>query len=160
MPDDITTVGAEFLAKYLFTETATKPTSTAIGLYDNQTDTLYDPDTGDIDESSDMADITTEPDDGSYTRLSYAFGQTDFTTDTNLSGNWRGNFTEKAFDLTDTTGYADSYFEVIAFQATGDSAVTDHLFMFGPLLDSNGNQLRIDLGSASSFDYSGALIIP
>lgn len=152
MPDDITTVGAEFLVKVLFTEEATKPADTGIGLYDSQTDTLT--------EDSDMADITTEPSDGNYARLSYTFGATDFASGTNTDGDWQADFTEKTFNVVDTTGYADSYFEVVSFTASGDGGATDHLLTYGPLLDSQGEQMRIDLGSASSFDFSGAIIIP
>ncbi|WP_330633732.1 hypothetical protein [Halocatena halophila] len=164
MAENITTVGAEFLIKVLITEEATKPTNTTIGLFDNQTEStsLYTVDSGDvtITESTDVGDITTEPSDGNYARLSYAFGTTDFSSTTNANGNWQANFSEKTFDVANTTGYADSYFEVVSFTAGGESSANDHLLTFGPLLDSQGNQMRIDLGSATSFDFSGSLIVP
>lgn len=152
MPDDVTTVGAQFVVKFMFTNEVNQPSSTAIGLYDSQVDTL--------DEGKDMADLDSEPDDGQYQRLDYTFGSTDFASELGTTSNWRAEFTEKTFDLTNTTGYADSYFEVMNFQAEGETAANDHLFTFGPLLDSNGNQLRIDLGSAQSFDFTGSVIVP
>lgn len=152
MPDDITTVGAEFLIKHLFTDEATKPSSTAIGLYDSQTDSLT--------ESSDMDAVTSEPSDGNYARLAYSFGTTDFTASNNADSDWQADFAQKTFDVVNTTGYVDSYFEVISFMAGSESSANPHLFTFGPLLDSQGEQMRIDLGSASSFDFSGAVIVP
>lgn len=152
MADDITTIGAEFVVKYLFTDEVTKSADTTIGLYDSQTDTLN--------EDSDVGDITSEPSDGNYARLTYSFGTTDFTSLNNADGDWQSDFAEKTFDLVNTNGYADSYFEVLSFQAESESATNPHLFTFGPLLDSQGEQMRIDLGSATSFDFSGSVIVP
>lgn len=152
MADDITTIGAEFVVKYLFTDEVTKPADTTIGLYDSQTDTLN--------EDSDVGDITSEPSDGNYARLTYSFGTTDFTSLNNTDGDWQADFAEKTFDLVNTTGYADSYFEVLSFMAEGESATNPHLFTYGPLLDSQGEQMRLDLGSATSFDFSGSVIVP
>lgn len=162
MADDITTIGAEFLVKHIFTEEATKPASVAVGLFDNDTDGLYTIDgSGNvtITESSDVSDVTTEPSDGNYARLSYAFGATDFTSGQDSNSDWQASFAEKEFDLTDTTGYADSFFIVINFNAGADSSATDHMLTLGPLLDSTGDQARIDLGSSRSFFFTGATTI-
>lgn len=152
MVDDITTIGAEFVVKLLFTDEVTKPSSTAIGLYDSETDAVT--------EDSDVGDITSEPSDGNYAQLAYSFGTTDFTSLNNADGDWQADFAEKTFDLVNTTGYVDSYFEVMEFMAEGESSVNPHLFTFGPLLDSQGEQMRLDLGSATSFDFSGSVIVP
>lgn len=149
---NITTLGAEFVVKLIFTDEVTKPTSTAIGLYDSQTDSLT--------EDSDVGAITSEPSDGNYAQLAYSFGTTDFASLNNSDGDWQADFAEKSFDVVNTTGYVDSYFEVVAFMAEGESATNPHLFTFGPLLNSQGEQMRLDLGSATSFDFSGSVIVP
>lgn len=152
MAENLTTLGAEFMIKTFFTTEATKPSSVAIGLYDDATDGLS--------ESSDMGAITTEPTDGNYARLTYSFGTTDYSSGQNADSDWQAQFASKTFDLANTTGSADSYFIVANFTAGSDSSAADHLFAFGPLLDSQGSQMALDLGAVSSFDFAGNITIP
>lgn len=152
MAENITTVGAEFMIKAFYTTEATKPSSISVALYDDSTDALT--------ESDDMSAVTTEPTDGNYARLTYAFGTTDFTSAQDSNNDWQAQFAEKTYDLSNTTGYVDSFLIVVSFMAGSESSANDHLYSFGPLLDSQGNQMTVDLGSSSSFNFSGDLTIP
>ena len=98
-----------------------------VGLFDDSTDSLVD--------SSDVADITTEPSDGNYTRQT---GITFSSADEN--GDWTlTNDSQVSFDVTDTTGDVDSYFIVVNFDSddAGDVGTpADHLLATGSLSQS------------------------
>lgn len=100
--------------------------SVTVGLYDDSTDTIVD--------ANDLADITTEPSDGNYSRQSANLSASD-----NSAGDWKvDNDSQLSFDVTGTTGTVDSYFIVVNFQAddTSDSAANDHLVVTGALSQS------------------------
>lgn len=91
-----------------------------IGLYNDSTDSLSD--------TSDVADITTEPAGSAYSRQSDA--ATDFTA--SLSG---GDIqiagTTQTFDVSDSTQTVDSVFVVVNFTSdivSSDGSATDHLY--------------------------------
>lgn len=95
-----------------------------VGLYNDSTDTITDTD--------DLAQVTTEPSDGNYTRQSATLTLTD-------DGDWAAvTSAQTSFDVTSTTGNVDSYFVVANFQATdtGDGTANDHLIGTGALSQS------------------------
>ena len=97
-----------------------------VGLFNDSTDSLTD--------SSDLSDITTEPTDGNYSRLTGS----NFIT-LKSDGDWSlVNESQLSFDVTGTTGDVDSYFIVVNFQSedAGDSSASDHLFATGDLSQS------------------------
>jgi len=116
--------------------------SVDVGLYNDSTDAIADAD--------DVADITTEPSDGNYTRQS-----NEAVSASDIGGNWGiDNDNTVTFDVTNTTGTVDSYFFVANFQAqdTGDGSATDHLVLTGSLSQSydlsNVDQLEISAGTS------------
>lgn len=125
MPNQLHDYGEEFVVKYVFTDEATRPASVTVGMYNDATDALGD--------SSDLTAITTEPNDGNYSRQTVALGATTDMATLQEEGDWRIDINDQEFNVTDTTGEVDSYFVVISFNADGDSAVTDHLFLTGSL---------------------------
>lgn len=106
-------------------ETALEGSSITVGLYHDVNNST------EISDTSDIADIDSEPSSGNYTR------QTDtFTLVDNTSNNWQAvNASTITFDVTDSTSLVDSYFVVVNFQAddTGDGSATDHLILTGGL---------------------------
>lgn len=114
----LTNLGEEFMIK-----NDMSAVSYDIGLYDDSTDGLTD--------TSDIGDITTEPSNGNYSRVTGAgFSAND------ISGNWGiDNDSLISFDFSDALeGGAndqdvDTVFVVANFQAsdTGDGSATDHL---------------------------------
>lgn len=116
--------------------------SVDVGLYNDATDSITD--------SEDLADITTEPSDGNYTRQT---GEALSASD--ISGDWGvDNDSQISFDVTNTTGTVDSYFFVANFTAvdTSDGGDTDHLVLTGSLSQSydlsNVDTLDISAGTA------------
>jgi hypothetical protein len=115
-----------------------------VGIYDDASAGA----TGDaVSDTSDLAALTTEPSDGNYARQSEAVSASD------LSGNWGVDTdTDTVFDLTNTTGAADSWFVEVNFTAvdTSDGAGTDHLLCTGALSQeydlSSLTQLTISSG--------------
>jgi len=91
-----------------------------IGLYNDSTDTLSD--------TSDVADITTEPSGSAYSRQSDA--ASGFTAslsggDIQIAGN------TQTFDVSDSSQTVDSVFVVVNYQSdvvTSDGSATDHLY--------------------------------
>lgn len=116
--------------------------SVDVGLYNDSTDSISD--------SDDVADITTEPSDGNYSRQSdVAVSASD------IGGDWGiDNDGTVTFDVSGTTGDVDSYFFVVNFQAndTNDGSATDHLVVTGSLSQSyalsNLDTLEISAGTA------------
>lgn len=117
--------GEEFLLDVHFEESATKPSSVTVGLYNDGTDSLTD--------SSDVGDITTEPSGASYARKSVTYG-TNFTN-SDASGNWQTKMDDLTFDVSDSSQTVDSYFVVVNFKSDdkGDSSSSDHIFWSGNL---------------------------
>lgn len=142
--------GEQFIIKHIFTNGASKPPSIEIGLFHDASDALGD--------NTDLADILSEPTDGAYARLTYDFGPTDFTGGL-VNGDWQAEFATKTFGLQGTTGTADAFFVVLPYQAEGDSAQSDHLFMTAALEDTNGNAREYDLGSIDEADFDGTFSV-
>jgi hypothetical protein len=113
-----------------------------VGLYNDSTDSIADAD--------DIGDITTEPNDGNYSRQTgVAVSASDISSDWGVD-----NDSNITFDVTDTTGTVDSYFFVYSFQAddTGDGSPQDHLVLTGSLSQSydlsNLDTLEISAGTS------------
>lgn len=122
-------------------ETALSGVSLTVGLYDDSTDAISD--------TNDIADITTEPNDGNYVRQTITIELAD------VSGNWTArNSAAITFDVTNTTGSVDSYFIVANFTAddTGDAGATDHLIATGSL-----SQIR-DLSQIDTLNVSAGSV--
>jgi len=104
----LTNNGEEFCLKYIYDDAVTKPATVYVGLF------LNDPDEGgdDLGVESELADITTEPDDAeTYEQQSISFSETDFTTvfDDEI-GHWKAIFEDVAFDVQDNTEDIDAFF--------------------------------------------------
>lgn len=119
----------------------------SIGVYDDSTDQLSD--------IADLADITTEPTNGNYSRASVTFTAAD------LSGNWGvDNDASFSLDFSDVTDPAngqdvDTAIIVYSFQAsdTGDSAATEHLIA-NPALSQVRNTAYNDAIDIAAGDLS------
>ncbi|AGM11902.1 hypothetical protein DNAM5_39 [Haloarcula californiae tailed virus 1] len=136
--DLLTDLGEEYLMK-----NGLDGVQVTIGLYNDSSDQLGD--------SSDVSDITTEPDDlppgYNYTRQSATVEAAD------ISGNWGvDNASKITFDLSgsSTSNDVDTAFVLIDFQAsdTGDSASNEHL-VANPAL----SQTR-DIGSIDTLEIA------
>jgi len=91
-----------------------------IGLYNDSTDSLSD--------TSDVADITTEPAGAAYARQSDA--ASGFTASLS-GGDIQIEGTSQTFDVSDSTQTVDSVFVVVNYQSdvvTSDGSATDHLY--------------------------------
>lgn len=116
-----------------------RDTQIEVGLYDDSTDSLTD--------SSDVGDISTEPNDGNYARQTPQLDGGDITL-SYTNGNVDAE-TSVTFDLTNTTGTADSVFVVINFQSdvvNSESSENDHLLFSAEL--GTGS---VDLSNESSY---------
>jgi len=94
---------------------------------------LYNDSTDSVADADDIADLTSEPSDGNYSRQSMTAEVVD------SGGDWQvQNTSQLTFDVTNTTGTVDSYGIVANFQATdtGDGSATDHLICTGALSQS------------------------
>lgn len=143
MPE-LTQFGEEFIVRKCFIEDLGTITGVEVGLYDSATDSLGD--------TSDVGDITSEPTDGNYDRLTFDFGSTDFSALLD-SGDVTGFLADHSFDVTDTTGDVDSYFIVVEFQSTvvnSEAGQNKHLIGFGDLEQS------YPLGSLDQLDSQDA----
>ncbi len=119
MANFLTDLGEEYLIK-----NSIDGDTLTVGLYNDSTDSLSD--------TSDIADITSEPS-GSYSRQTATFNSAD------LSGNWGvDNDAEISFDTSTSTETVDHYFLAVSFQAedTGDSASNLHLLGVRALSES------------------------
>lgn len=134
MPNELVDLGEEYTIK-----NSLDGASLDLGLYNDSTDALGD--------TSDVADITTEPTGTAYAR------QTDTYSALDLSGDWGiDNDSALSFDVSDSSETVDSFFLVVNFQAedTSDSAANDHLFAIGNLSQSRDlsqiDQLDVNAG--------------
>jgi hypothetical protein len=136
MAHQLTDLGEEFCL-----ETALEGVSVEIGLYNDSSNSGAD----DIQDSDDLASITTEPTGSTYARQS-----TTLTLSDN-SGDWQAETSAQVtFDVSSCSEDVDSYFIVANFQAddTGDGGATDHLIATGAL-----SQLR-DLSQIDTLNIS------
>lgn len=126
MSHGLSDVGEEAIIRHVFTEDITKPSAISFGLYYDATDNLQD--------SEDLADITTEPSGASYARIGRTFGTGEFTS-SDVDGDWQAVADDISFDLSDSSQTVDSWFAVINFQSSdkGDGSATDHVMMRGGL---------------------------
>lgn len=127
--------GEEAIIRHFFTEDITKPASVSVGLY-HDGEVSGDTTNGDnLSDGDDLGAITTELAGSNYSRLTYSFGTTDFTSQDNASADWEALLADKDFDVTDSTGTFDAMFVVINFLSndTGDTAASNHLLFTGPL---------------------------
>jgi len=142
--DILVNTGEEYVTK-----TDLQGDSIDIGLYNDATDGITDPDN--------LAAIMTEPGNGNYAR------QTDTVSVSNINGagNWGfENDNDVAFDFSDVQNgdteevTVDTGFFVVNFESTeaGDSGASDNLFGTFALTQNrttgNFDQIQIDAGEA------------
>lgn len=133
----LTDIGEEYVLKNNL-----DAASLTVGLYNDATDTAGD--------TTDLADLTTEPSDGNYVRQSMTAELVD-----NTSQNWQfQNNAQISFDVTDTTGTVDSYFIVANFTSTdaSDGSATDHIIATGALSQSR------DLSQIDTLNLAGGSV--
>jgi len=103
-------------------------TNCYVGIY------LDDPDEGgdDLEDSDNIEDITTEPDDGDYERLEVPLDSENIEIITD-GENAVAEFENLELDIRDTTGFVDSWFVVIEFESeyAGDTEPSDNLVLSG-----------------------------
>lgn len=130
----LTDLGEEYALK-----TALEGASVQIALYNDATDAIGD--------TSDLANITTEPGGAAYARQSQTLAVTD------VSGNWQAALSAAVtFDVSNSNNTVDSWALIANFQAvdTGDGAPTDHLIATGALSQA------YDLFNLDSLEVSDA----
>ncbi|WP_134672589.1 hypothetical protein [Halorussus marinus] len=110
-------------------DTITKPSNVTLGLFHDGEVSGDTTNGDDLNDSSDIGDITTEPSGSAYARQSASFDTTDFTV-LYESGNWQAEIATQDFDVSDSDQEVDAYFVLVEFQAdtTSDGSPTDHLF--------------------------------
>lgn len=120
-------VGEEWSQKTNFRQDLlTRDTTLDVLLFDDSTDGLTD--------SSDIGDITTEPNDGNYTRQSFTLDSVDVTI-SQVSGDIRAEVTV-TFDVTNSTGSVDAAATVVDFQSdvvNSEAAQNPHLLQSATL---------------------------
>lgn len=118
MVDLLTNFGEEYIV-----ENNADGATIIVGLYNDTTDTL--------DETDNLAAITTEPSGSAYAR------QTDTVTTAQISGDFGfDNDAQLTFDTSDSTQSVDAYFVAINFQSdtvAGDGSAVDNLIGAGDL---------------------------
>jgi hypothetical protein len=130
MTTQLHNTGEEFMQTLVFREDQiSKPASGTIGLYHDGEVSGDTTNGDDLNDSSDVDDITTEPAGSAYARQSAGFDTTDFTVQFS-SGDWEAEFATQSFDVSDSDQQVDAYFVLVEFQAdtTSDSSAQDHLF--------------------------------
>lgn len=110
-------------------DTITKPSGVTIGLFHDGEVSGDTTNGDDLNDSSDVGDISTEPSGSAYARQSASFDTTDFTVQYS-SGNWLSEIATQNFDVSDSSQTVDAYFVIVSFQAdtTSDGSAQDHLF--------------------------------
>lgn len=123
-------IGEEYFQRQALNTGDITTTTARIGLY------LDDEDEGgdNLDESDTINDITTEPDDGEYSRKEIQLDSDDIEMDYS-SGDTIANVRPVDINTEDTTGDIDSWFIVIEFESeiAEDSEPNQHLIMSGRL---------------------------
>lgn len=114
-------VGEEWAHKLAFRQDQiTRDTTLEVLLYDDSTDSL--------DDTSDIGDVTTEPNDGNYARQTVTLDSADVSLSVS-SGDLRAEYTV-TFDVTNTTGTVDASGVVTDFQSdvvNSESSQNSHL---------------------------------
>ena len=114
--------GEEFIIKYVFPDTVSKPANVDVGLYNDSSDSLSDGDG--------LGNISTEPSSGNYSRQSISFGGSGFSA-AQSGGDWQAtNDSTVTFDVTNSSQTVDSYFVVVNYNSS------DQLFFTGDLSQS------------------------
>jgi len=114
--------GEEFVIKYIFPDTVSKPANVDVGLYNDSTDSLSD--------GNGLSNISTEPSSGNYSRQSISFDSAGFSASTS-GGDWQAtNDSTVTFDVTNSSQTVDSYFVVVNYNSS------DQLFFTGDLSQS------------------------
>jgi len=129
----ITNQGKEYIAK-----TNLDGVTLTVGMYNDATDALT--------ETSDLADVTTEPTGSAYARQSDTFSVTqNGSNDAQID-----NDNQLTYDTSDSSQSIDGYFVVANFQSTflGDGAATDHIIALV------GASQTYDLGSNDTFNVN------
>ena len=120
--------GAEWAHKFAFRQdTITRDDTIEVLLYDDSTDELTD--------SSDVGDITTEPDDGDYARQTFTLDDPDVDLSF-VDGQLRAEATV-VFNVTDTTGEVDATQTIVDFQSdivNSETEANPH-FLYSATLD-------------------------
>jgi len=103
---------------------------------------LYDDDVDELDDTSDVGDITTEPTDGNYERKSIDLDSDDFSL-TVEDGLLRVEG-EVTFDVADTTGTINATAVVSDFQSTivNDETEAEEHLLFSSTLDIGSQDLE------------------
>jgi len=103
---------------------------------------LYDDDVDELDDTSDVGDITTEPTDGNYERKSIDLDSDDFTL-TVEDGLLRVEG-EVTFDVADTTGTINATAVVSDFQSTvvNDETEAEEHLLYSSTLDIGSQDLE------------------
>jgi len=124
-----------------------------VGIY------LDDPDEDgdDLEESDNIEDITTEPDDGDYERLEVPLDSENIEIVTS-GDNAEALFDNIEIDVTDTTGKVDSWFVVIPFESeyADDTEPSDNLVLTGRFSSGEPEDLE-DMNIIEVADIGGIL---
>ena len=120
--------GEEWAHKLAFrTDEIVRNTTVEVLLYDDSVDNL--------DDTSDVGDITTEPTDGNYTRQTFELDSAD--VELSIVNDQLRAETTVTFDVTDTTGTVDATQTIVEFQSDIVNAETEanpH-FLYSATLD-------------------------
>lgn len=125
-----------------YTDTNVDGATVTVGLYNDSTDSLG--------ESSDVADVTTEPSGAAYARQSSA------VTTTTISGDYGpDNDSDLVFDTSDSSQTVDHAFIIVNFQSSraGDGSATDHIVAVDAL-DSSRDLSSVDSVTISAGNLS------
>ena len=108
--------GEEWAHKLAFrTDEIVRNTTVEVLLYDDSVDNL--------DDTSDVGDITTEPTDGNYTRQTFELDSAD--VELSIVNDQLRAETTVTFDVTDTTGTVDATQTIVEFQSDIVNAETE-----------------------------------
>ena len=120
--------GAEWAHKFAFRQdTITRDDTIEVLLYDDSVDEL--------DDTSDVGDITTEPTDGDYARQTFTLDDEDVDLSF-VDGQLRAEATV-VFNVTDTTGEVDATQTIVDFQSdvVNDESEANPHFLYSATLD-------------------------
>ena len=120
--------GAEWAHKFAFRQdTITRDDTIEVLLYDDSVDEL--------DDASDVGDITTEPTDGDYARQTFTLDDEDVDLSV-VDGQLRAEATV-VFDVTDTTAEVDATQTIVDFQSdiVNDETEANPHFLYSATLD-------------------------
>lgn len=132
----LTDAGEELIIKRVWTLDVSLPLAVTIRLYHDATDNIQD--------SEDIADITTEPTGAAYGPIGRGFGTSEFTA-SKVNGDWRAEADDCSYDASDSSQTIDAFFIVAEFQSEdkSDGSETDHIIARGGIGD------EVDLSNES-----------